>query len=100
MNLKSLSDQALLDSTRSAAKNERSATSVVLHHLLEVNERRLFGPKYKSLHDYAVDDLKYNDGEAQRRITAMWVLKSVPEVSEKIDAGSLSLTTVAQAQVF
>jgi 5-methylcytosine-specific restriction endonuclease McrA len=100
MNLKSLSDSALLESTREAAKNERHSTTVVLHHLLEVYDRRLFSPEYESLHEYAVDDLKYNDGEAHRRINAMWVLRAVPEVDKKIDSGSLNLTTLSQAQVF
>src|SRR4051794_30349453 len=100
MNLKSLSDHELLENTRVAAKNERHSTTVVLHHLLEIYDRRLFSPKYGSLHEYVVGDLKYNDGEAQRRINAMWILKVVPEVDQKIDSGSLSLTTLSQAQVF
>jgi len=100
MNLKSLSDEALLESARVAAKNERHSTTIVLHHLLEVYDRRLFSPKYQSLKEYAMGDLKYNDGEAQRRINAMWVLRAIPEVDQKIDSGSLSLTALSQAQVF
>src|SRR6478735_1623310 len=99
MNLKSLSDEQLLESTREAAKNERHSTTIVLHHLLEVYDRRLFGPKYKSIHEYAVGDLKYNDGEAHRRINAMWVLRSVPEIDQKIDSGALSLTVLSEATV-
>src|SRR3954468_13651542 len=100
MNLKSLSEEALLENTRVAAKNERHSTTVVLHHLLEVFVRRLFSPKYPSIHEYAVKDLKYTDAEAGTRINAMWVLRAVPEVDEKIDSGSLNLTSLSQAQVF
>src|SRR4051794_39522377 len=56
----------LLENTRTAAKNERHSTTVVLHHLLEVEARRLFSPKYESLHAYAVNDLKYSAPSAQR----------------------------------
>src|SRR4051812_21271306 len=100
MDLKSLSDEKLLEDTRVAAKNERHSTTIVLHHLLEVYQRRLFSPKYQSLHDYAVKDLKYSEGAAQRRINAMWVLRAVPEIDEKIDSGSLNLTTLSQAQSY
>ena len=35
-----------------------------------------------------------------QRIQAMWALKAVPEVKEKIKLGTLSITTVAQIQTF
>jgi len=100
MNLKSLSDQELLEATRVAAKNERHSMMVVLYHLREVEARRLFGPTYKSLHEYAVKELRYSGPSAQRRLDAMRVLKVVPEVDEKIESGSLNLTTLSQVQTF
>src|SRR3954471_12460589 len=100
MNLKALSDQPLLEATRAAAKDERRATKVVLYHLLEVEKRRLFSPQYESLHQYVIKELKFSGPSAQRRIDAMQVLKSVPEVDEKIETGSLNLTTLSQAQSF
>jgi len=98
--LKHLSDEALLENTREAAKNERRATNVVLHHILEVERRRLFSPKYSSLHEYVVKDLKYSGSSANRRIDAMRLLKVMPEVEGKIESGSLNLSTLSQAQTF
>ncbi|MEK7358444.1 MAG: hypothetical protein AAB250_18515 [Bdellovibrionota bacterium] len=63
MNLKHLTDDALLASTDRAVQDERSALSVVLHHLREVDRRRLYSKlKYKSLFDYAVKHQKYSEG--------------------------------------
>src|SRR4051812_17637443 len=101
MNLKSLSDEALLESSRVAAKNERECTTFVLHHLLEVESRRLFvALGYPNLIEFAVRELHYSKPAAQRRIDAMRVLKVVPEIEKKIESGSLSLTTLSQAQKF
>ncbi len=101
MNLKHLTDDALLASTDRAVQDERSALSVVLHHLREVDRRRLYSKlKYKSLFDYAVKHQKYSEGGAARRISAMKTLKELPELAAKIDDGSLNLTNIGMARSF
>ncbi|MCX6117900.1 MAG: HNH endonuclease signature motif containing protein [Proteobacteria bacterium] len=55
---------------------------------------------YKSLFDYAVNELKYSEGQASRRIQAMRLIKDLPVIEAKIADGTLSLSNVQQAQNF
>lgn len=99
MNLSSLSDQRLLMATRELAAREREILILILHHLHEIESRRLYSDlKYSSLFDYAVRELKYSEGQAGRRIQAMRAMAAVPEIEEKISAGELSLSNVAMVQ--
>ncbi len=101
MNLRNISDGNLLENTRSLAQKEREITLEVLHHLREVERRSLFASlSYSSLFEYAVKELKYSEGSAQRRISSMRLLKELPQLEEKLENGALSLSALSQAQVF
>ncbi len=98
MNLQNLTDKALLEKTLMLVKEEREILTQLLHHLLEVDRRRLFsGLKLKSLKEYVVKVLGYTSDEADRRIQAMKLMKAVPEVEAKINNG-LTLTHLSMAQ--
>ncbi len=58
-------------------------------------KRRLYA-KFgaSSLHEFRVRVLGYSEGAAHRRISAMRCMVSVPEVKEKLETGTLKLTTV------
>jgi hypothetical protein len=99
--LHNLSDKVLLEKTRNLVKEEREITTRVLHHLREVEKRKLFSDLgYPSLFAYAMGDLHYSESCAHRRIAAMRLLKELPELEKKIESGSLSLSVIAQAQTF
>ena len=99
MNLNHLSDSALDQELYRLVKAEREILTTVLHHLKEADKRRLYAKfGYKSLFAYAVERFGYSEGEAYRRISAMQLLKEVPEIEEKIEAGTLSLTNITAAQ--
>lgn len=101
MNLINLSDEKLLIETEKAAAGEREATTRLLHHLGEVQRRRLFAVAgCASLFDYCVRVLKMSEPQAARRVNAARVLVEFPELEEKINSGVLSVTAVSQAQVF
>ena len=101
MNLKSLSDQALLAATEKLAHEERELLIAVLAHLREIERRRLFCDLgFSSLHAYAVKHLKYSDDQAARRINAMRLIKDLPDVAEKVQSGKLSLSNASSAQTF
>ena len=101
MNLANLCDQTLLENTKSLATKERQTTLDVLRHLREVERRSLYAElAYSSLFEYAVKELKYSAGAAQRRIMSMRVLNELPEIEEKVELGELSLSTLSQAQSF
>lgn len=99
MNLKNLNDQTLhADLVRHVAR-ERELLIVILHHLREIERRRLFAAyRRASLHEYAVKELGYSDDQACRRISAMRLMKELPEIEEKIAAGSLTLSNLGMAQ--
>jgi hypothetical protein len=99
MTLKHLSDPALHLQTVTRSETERMSTIAVLWHLRE-NERRLLYAKmgYRDLKEYCVKELKYTEGSAWRRISAMRLLKEIPEIEEKIQAGELNLTQMSMAQ--
>ncbi len=99
MNLKTLNDKALIAKTETLVRQERELLTSVLHHLREIDSRRLFSSlKYKSLFDFAVKHLGYPEDQAYRRIAAMKLLRELPEIEEKINQGEISLTHIGLAQ--
>ena len=101
MNLQGLSDQVLLQQTCDLAVREREVTLQVLHHLREVERRLLYAKlSYASLFEYAVKELKYSEGAAHRRISSMRLLKELPQLEPRVEAGTLSLCALSQAQSF
>lgn len=101
MNLHELSDKALDENTVTLVKHERELLSRVLVHLREIERRRLFSELgYQSLFDYAVRRLGYSEDQAYRRISAMRLLKEIPQIQEKLERGTLNLSHVGIAQRF
>ncbi len=101
LNIKNLSDSLLIERTNGLVKEEREVLTNLLHHFREIERRRLFCDyKYESLREMLVKHFGYSDSEAYRRISAMWLLKDVPEVEEKITNGELSLSHLSLAQTF
>ncbi|HXH75268.1 MAG TPA: HNH endonuclease signature motif containing protein [Bacteriovoracaceae bacterium] len=101
MNLKHLTDSALhIDIVKLVAR-EREATAQILHHLQEIDRRKLYSDyKCPSLFAYAVKVLGYSESSAQRRIVAARLLGHIPELEEKIEQGTLTLSNIGQANRF
>jgi hypothetical protein len=98
MNLNTITDVSLIANTESLIRQEREILTYVLHHLREIERRRLFSSLgYKSLFDFTVKRLGYPEDQAYRRISAMKLLKELPEIEEKISQGELSLTHIGLA---
>ncbi len=101
MNLKRIDDSQLILSTEKLAREERELLTRILRHLEEIQRRRLFSSLgYKSLFDFAVRKLGYSEDQAYRRISAMRLLVQLPEIEEKMNEGSLSLSHISLAQNF
>lgn len=101
MNLKHLTDHVLLQDTKRLVSEERRLTTQILHHLKEIDRRKLYSDyKYESLFDYCTKDLGYSAAGAHRRIVAARLLKDLPQIESKIDNGLLSLTNVAEANKY
>ena len=94
MNLANLSDQIILKNTKNLVIQEKKLTANIIDHLQIIEQRKLYCDlKYKSLFDYAVNELAYSEDQAYRRLSAMRLSRKVPAVKEKI-----SNTTKAACQ--
>jgi hypothetical protein len=100
-NLKSISDSELLLSTKRLACEEKRIGIEVLHHLKEVDVRKLFASiGFSSLFAYCTEELGYSEGGAYRRISAMRLLTEVPQYEAKLKEGTVSVATLSQVQSF
>lgn len=98
MNLKQLTDKSLIAETKNLVQSELECTTKILHHLREIERRKLFTDlKYSSMIDYAVKELGYSHAAAGRRIQGARMLKQFPEIEAKIQDGTLSLSNINQA---
>ena len=99
--LNRMSDQALIAKIVLLAREERELLTSVLHHLREIEARRLFcSLGYSSLFDFTMKHLGYSEDQAYRRISAMRLLKEIPEIETRITAGEISLSHIGLAQSF
>ena len=100
-NLKLTSDSELLALTKRLASEERRIGIEVLHHLREIDARKLFASLgFSSLFAYCTTELGYSEGGAYRRIAAMRLLRDVPEYEAKLESGEVSVATLSQVQSF
>ncbi len=101
MKLNHLSNQELHLQTKLAADKERFSTIEVLWHLRENEKRMLYAQVgFKDLKEYCIKELKLSEGSAWRRVSAMRLLKEIPEVEAKIQNGDLNLTQVSMMNAY
>lgn len=92
-----MNDQELHETAKKLATAEKAATAAVLQHLAEIDARRVFAKfGYPSLFEYCRRELGYDDGQAQRRVSASRILRQFPEVAN----GKFSMSALATAQGF
>lgn len=100
-NLRRLSDQVLLQQTDLLAQECRNSTLLLLKHLREIEVRRLFVDLgFSSMHKYCIQQLKFSEGEAQRRLASARLLTELPEIETQIESGELNVTNLAKIQSF
>lgn len=101
MKIQSLSSVDLHEKLVSISHAERKLTLDLLHHLHEFDRRKLYANRgHSSLFEYVVQELKYSESAAQRRIFAMRALRDLPELEERVESGELKVTQLAQVQSF
>lgn len=101
MKLSHLTDKNLLMDTKNLVGSERDVTLRLLHHLKEIDRRKLYSDcKCSSLFDYCIRELGYSEASAQRRIVAARMLSDIPEIGEKIEKGVLTLTNISLVNQF
>jgi 5-methylcytosine-specific restriction endonuclease McrA len=96
MDFSKVSNDVLLSSTQRWVRNERKSTHVLLWHFNEMESRRLYAEmKYPSMFECLVKFFGYDEKGAYQRVHASRLLRQIPELSEKIENGSLHLTQMA-----
>lgn len=99
--VKQLSHQQLLSQTKLLVQKERNIHIQILHHLEEIDSRKLYLELgFSSLFDYAVKELEYSEGAAYRRIKAMKLCRDLPDTENRLQSGKLSLSSASQLQAF
>ena len=101
MNFNLMDSAEFFSGLKLAVKNESAAILVVLDYLREAEARRFYAEKgYSSLFAFCLGELRYSESAANRRISAMRLMKSVPEAREKLCEGAVNLSTLTQLQKF
>lgn len=99
--IKSLSNEDLLLSTESVLEEERKIVQVLIWHLQEIQDRKLFiSLGYESLYQCLIKHFKMSDTTAYGRIKVLKILEEVPEVSDSLKSGALSVSNIALAHSF
>lgn len=98
MILKHLTDKALLIDTKILATEYREVTAKLLHHLREIESRKLYSELgYSSLFYYVVNELGFDEASATRRVKAARLLSLKPDIEQKIESGELTLSNLSKA---
>lgn len=92
-----MTDTELNVKLKHLAGEERKLTRIILEHIAEVERRGLhLRMAYSSLYEYLTREIGYSEGAAQRRIDAARAIQSIPELSKKIEEGSLKLSQITK----
>ncbi len=99
LNFNSLSNANLVSCFKNFVLSERKITRQVLECIAEIDRRKLYiENNHTSLFDFLVKDFGYSPGAAMRRIDGARLLRELPEVAEKFENGSLTLSQATQVQ--
>lgn len=97
--IQSLEKSELIKRTREIVALERRTTLEMIEHLREIERRLLFLEfGYSSLFEFSVKYLGLSEGSAQRKISAMRLIRDVPEAMEKLASGEITLSNASQVQ--
>src|SRR5581483_10755959 len=101
MKLKELNRDELIEKTKSLVAEETRLTAEILEYLREIEIRALYLELgYSSLYAFCIQVLGYSEGAAYRRISAMRLIKALPETKQALVEGKLSLSTASQLHGF
>jgi HNH endonuclease/Domain of unknown function (DUF222) len=98
VNFKTLKNTDLISNFENLVRSERKITAQILECIAEIDRRKLYEKKYTSLFEYLVKDFGYSPGAAMRRVDGARLLRELPEVTEKFENGSLTLSQANQIQ--
>ena len=98
--------QLILSRTEKLVREERRITTEILECLREIDSKMIYAElAYSSLYEFCIKHLKYSEGSAHRRISAMRLLKGLPgniqeETKSKIESGTLTVSNLSMIHGF
>jgi len=95
MTLAHLSDGELVTQVETLSAEGHRLTARLLVHLIEVEDRRLeLKSAYASMTDFCRRHLRMSEGAAFRRTTGARLVRTFPQLLERIERGELSLSVL------
>jgi hypothetical protein len=89
------------EKTKVFVAREREATAEVIKMLRMIDDRKIYAELgYPSLWEFSTKYLGYDEGQTDRRLGALQLMKSSREVEKKLESGEMSLTTAARVHTF
>jgi 5-methylcytosine-specific restriction endonuclease McrA len=99
--LQKISSSDLVQKTLGLVAQERKISTEILWHFRAIETRRIYAELgYSSMYEFATRHLGYSEGAAHRRISASRLLQELPQVSDALVSGELSVTTASLVQNF
>lgn len=96
---KKLTNEQIETEMLALTQQERKITKRILELINLSEERKLFLERgYPTMVDWLVKVYGYSERAAFRRISAARLLKTNPQISQKLEAGAVNLTTLSQVQ--
>jgi hypothetical protein len=96
-----LDNEELLAETKKLVAEEKRLTHTILGYLEETQTRRLFALRgYSSMFEFCMLELGYSESAANRRISAMRLIRDLPEAKKKLQEGAVNLSTLSQLHRF
>lgn len=89
-------DAELLTAAKDLSSKERAAAAEMLACLAEVARRKLYLPRYTTLWEYCVKDLRYSETAATRRCQAVEASRKSIEVFSYLKSGEMTLEGVGR----
>lgn len=97
LSVSKLTNNDLESGLKNLIQQERKLLHLILLHIKEVENRKLYLRKaYPSLFEYLVKEYGYSAGGAMRRIEAARLLRDVPQMAQKIQAGLINLSQITE----
>jgi beta-galactosidase beta subunit len=101
MDFKNKTDSELISELKDLVAKERKLQVQILHYLRIIENRKIYlALGFPSLFAFLIEEIGYSEATTYRRIQAMRLIQDMPEVEEKLEKGTLSLSVASQFQGF
>jgi hypothetical protein len=99
--IKNKTTKQIFNDLKVLRKTERVTLIQIIEHLEELNRRRGYALKgHSTMFKYLTRELGYSEAAAGRRISALKLVKRVPEAKKLIADGDLNLSTIPKVHSF